>query len=248
MRRILSFLTYVASATSFLLPSMVKTPPIVPIKWDTLKSSYKSFCIEDNTKLQLKNNLISILIKNTIDNINLQTASVPRRALFFYIDDICRKDSSYIKLTNDTSNDISVAFCTRDFDFKSNPPLYNGCNITLNMCVLKNAATFYNVLLHEFLHVVGLDHPDPPEKDAIISHGVTMIEYNSTRYRRQDKYKILSHYDKLGIQKILKRDFYTSYYPYSNYNIYPYINPLLSLVEKDSNSHFTSKIIDSNNC
>jgi hypothetical protein len=242
MIRLFSFilaLTTKASAFS----SLASMPPITPIQWQTPQSI--RYCITQNTNKSVNLPLISHISRNAIDNINLQTSSGFYSPLSFYIDDICQPSSFFIKLVDNTDNDISAAFCTRKYDFTRTPPAYHGCNITMNICILRNAATFYNVILHEFLHAVGLDHPNPPIKDAIISTGITKIGYNSSQYRLHNDYKQLSNTDVRGIQSILKRDFRQYYYPYQHYTIKTYAMPDISIL---NHKVFEKEIIDMYKC
>lgn len=227
-------------------PAFHSAPPIVPIHWDRQLRNIP-VCITDQSLSSLHAHAITTLSRNAIDNINIQMSSGLSQPLAFYIDGICHDNSLQIKLVNDTTNDLSVAYCTRNIDF-SNYPLYRGCNITMNICALQNAATFYNVLLHELLHVVGLDHPEPPDKDAVISHGVVTTSPEGDQFRRQDNYISLTHVDKLGIQKILMRDFSVYSFPYSPYNIHSSIHPLLSLVERKDKKMLSDSIISVKNC
>lgn len=234
-------LALVSKASAFY--SLDAVPPVTPIQWQTPQSI--SYCITHNTNKSVNLPLISHISRNAIDNINLQTSSGFYSPLSFFIDDICKPSSFFIKLVDDTDNDISPAFCTRKYDFTRTPPAYRGCSITMNICVLRNAATFYNVVLHELLHAVGLDHPNPPVENAIISTGITKIGDNSSQYRLHNHYKQLSRYDIRGIQTILQRDFRQYYYPYQYYTIKTYAAPYISILKSKV---FEKEIIDIDEC
>jgi hypothetical protein len=82
---------------------------------------------------------------------------------------------------------------------------YYGCNITVNIHLLNRAASFYNVLLHELLHLIGLDHPNPPMLHALISH--TVRRDNNKSIIHDNVYKQLSWYDIMTTHFIIARNF-----------------------------------------
>jgi len=107
----------------------------------------------------------------------------------------------YINITSDSY----IGFCTREFITNNNVLAYIGCSITLNACNLQTAAAFYNVLLHELLHVVGLDHPVDITEESVMGYRVSVNEEGEIIY--DDRYSSVSLYDIQDIFYIIMRDF-----------------------------------------
>ena len=184
-------------------------PSIIPIEWDA-NMKVLPFCVETNgIPVNRK------LIESAIDNVNLYlySGNIETTALYLYVNEYtntsCSDDSLKIKLIKDNSVKKAPGYCSRKFisGTVDNPKaLYIGCDITLNTCILQSSATFYNVLLHELLHVVGLDHPENRD-DSVMSYGVIAKDRTLKNIRQDTEYISVTKTDMENIRAIVIRDF-----------------------------------------
>jgi hypothetical protein len=184
-------------------------PSIIPIEWDA-NMKVLPFCVETNGIPVNKK-----LIESAIDNVNLYlySGNIETTALYLYVNEYtntsCSDDSLKIKLVKNNSVKKAPGYCSRKFisGTVDNPKaLYIGCDITLNTCILQSSATFYNVLLHELLHVVGLDHPENRD-DSVMSYGVVAKDRTLKNIRQDTEYISVTKTDMENIKAIVIRDF-----------------------------------------
>ena len=184
-------------------------PSIIPIEWDA-NMKVLPFCVETNgIPVNRK------LIESAIDNVNLYlySGNIETTALYLYVNEYtntsCSDNNLKIKLIKDNSVKKAPGYCSRKFisGTVDNPKaLYIGCDITLNTCILQSSATFYNVLLHELLHVVGLDHPENRD-DSVMSYGVIAKDRTLKNIRQDTEYISITKTDMENIRAIVIRDF-----------------------------------------
>lgn len=184
-------------------------PSIIPIEWDT-SMKILPFCIETGGKPVNKK-----LLESAVDNVNLYlySGNLDTTALYLYVEEYrdsdCPEDKLKISLVQNGSVDDAPGYCSRRFlDGTTERPklLYVGCDITLNTCILQSSATFYNVLLHELLHVVGLDHPPEPT-ESVMSYGVRAKDRTLKQIRQDTGYVSVTKTDMNNIRAIVARDF-----------------------------------------
>lgn len=184
-------------------------PSIIPIEWDA-SMKVLPFCVETNGIPVNKK-----LIESAIDNVNLYlySGNIDTTALYLYVNEYkntsCPDTNLKIKLIKDNNVKKAPGYCSRKFisgTVNSPKALYIGCDITLNACILQSSATFYNVLLHELLHVVGLDHPDNKD-DSVMSYGVIAKDRTLQNIRQDTEYISVTKTDMENIRAIVIRDF-----------------------------------------
>lgn len=203
---------------------------VIPFIWDASRKIL-NFCIETN---DIPVN--TELIQDAFDNINSQlfTGNLATTALFFSMrtNTTCKETDLKIRfIQSKTTKSFSPGYCTRRFlDGTINRPmiLYVGCDITLNLCALQSSASMYNVLLHELLHVVGLDHPEPPIENAVISYGVRVNDSSLMNIYQDLEYATLHAFDIMNMRFIALRDFPDSSLPDPRFiaSYVPNIDPL----------------------
>jgi hypothetical protein len=141
------------------------------------------------------------LITAAFQSINNFLSPAP---LYFNFKETDNQCDLFINITSN-SNILHPGYCSRTPRIINNVLYYYGCNITINICSLQTAASFYNVLLHELLHVIGIDHPQPPVANSVISYAVTLDSNNFTVYDLN--YITLQFYDVHLIDTLIRRDF-----------------------------------------
>ena len=112
-------------------------------------------------------------------------------------------------ISNSTMSYNNAANCKRKYLCVGGACYNQGCNITINVCALQTAASFYNVLLHEVLHAIGLEHPNPIINNSIMSY-ITYININKSSVY-DNIYRLIADIDIYNIKYILYRDFSSSY-------------------------------------
>lgn len=202
------------NGAGYIYEDVVQTIPvyeyIVPFMWKP-ETKVVPFCLNYNN-----NTIDKTLVTNAIDNINayLFTGDIKTTSLFLYLEEetntTCSENALKIDIVKDNSTLKAPGYCRRRFipGTITNPMiLYSGCDITLNICALQSSATFYNVLLHELLHVIGLDHPEPPIDDAVISYSLVANDSSLQNLYQDDRYVTLQPHDIASMHAIVKRDF-----------------------------------------
>lgn len=193
----------------------VEEYPVIPFIWDPT-SKVLEFCIEkpEDANIDLS------IVQDAMDNINAQLYSgdISTMALYFMLntEKECNTEDLKIKLVKRNNSIKSPGYCTRKFlNGTIDRPmiLYSGCDITLNICALQTYASLYNVLLHELLHVVGLDHPDPPVQGSVISYGVRVNDFSLMNVIQDTTYVALQPFDIMNMRFIALRDFPNSILP-----------------------------------
>jgi len=184
-------------------------PNILPVTWDT-DSKIIPLCVETNG-LPIQKNLIESAVNYV--NLYLYSGNLDTTALYLYIENYrekgCPEDKLKIQLVHERDTSSSPGYCSRRFlDGTVEHPqiLYVGCDITLNMCLLQSSGTFYNVLLHELLHIIGLDHPET-RNDSVMSYGVRAKDSTLETIRQDDFYINIQPEDIRNIHAIIIRDF-----------------------------------------
>ena len=190
-------------------------PYILSVAWDP-DTKVLPFCVETNNMTVNKE-----IIESAFDNINmyLYTGDLDTTALYLYVDEYtnktCPDEKLTISIVKERNQKKAPGYCSRRFlNGNAMRPtlLYVGCDITLNACALQSSATFYNVLLHELLHVIGLDHPDE-KRDSVMSYGVRAKDQTLKVLRQDDFYITIRPEDKQNIDAIIMRDFPDSRLP-----------------------------------
>ena len=210
--------TVITSAES--IPDDV-VAPLVQYSWPSSNTFEINLCHkEQNTDISVD----SELIENAVDNINLISYNSffkysPLYINFFNRSQVCPDNSLFLYTVNYTTFEThSYAYCQRnfltekisEFEYKLR---YAGCDIYVNTCILRSAASFYNVLLHELIHLVGLDHI-PPQNDVIdilpgaIQYFIRLDYEEDRRIVLQDTYYNYPNYiDIKSVRELLARDF-----------------------------------------
>lgn len=193
----------------------VEEYPVIPFVWDPT-SKILEYCVEsqDDVSVDLS------IIQDAMDNINAQlySGNISSTALYFTLNTQkkCKRDDMKIKLVKSRNSVKAPGYCTRKFingTIYRPMVLYNGCDITLNVCALQTYASLYNVLMHELLHVVGLDHPDPPVEGSVISYGVNVNDSSLMHIIQDKQYVTLQPFDIMNVRFIALRDFPKSILP-----------------------------------
>jgi hypothetical protein len=243
---------YPKSATQPQNVPMIETDDyqVIPFIWDP-SSKILNFCIQsDDIPVNTE------LIQDAFDNINSQlfTGSLSTTSLFFSMrtNTTCKEtDLKIIFVKSNNTKLFSPGYCTRRFlDGTINRPmiLYLGCDITLNLCALQSSASMYNVLLHELLHVVGLDHPEPPVENAVISYGVRVNDSSLMNIYQDAQYMTLNAFDIMNMRFIALRDFPDSTLPDPRLiaSYVPKIDPLLHV--SGNNTYQVNTIMNVEQC
>jgi hypothetical protein len=178
----------------------VTAPSIEPLPWLPTINTLNFCLIRNNQDVYIP--LINIAF-NSI-NIFLVDGNYTPLYLNFQENEDQQYTCQYFVNITSTVNS-PAAYCTRTSYLINREVYYQGCNITINICSLQTSASFYNVLLHELLHVVGINHPNPPVPNSVISYAVSIDRENNTLY--DTEYIALSSYDIQQIDAILQRDF-----------------------------------------
>ena len=216
---ILSIIPYTQSYINIKYPDYLTTPQnvplidtqdyqVIPFIWDPSSKMIK-FCVES------KDFPVDLdLVQDAFDNINAQlyTGNFTTTSLYFMLDreKECNDNDLKIKFIQSRDSIKAPGYCTRKFlDGTINRPmiLYTGCDITLNVCALQSSSSMYNVLLHELLHVVGLDHPEPPVDGSVISYGVRVNDSTLNNVIQDTNYVSLQPFDIMNMRFIALRDF-----------------------------------------
>lgn len=174
------------------IPNVIKIPWLPTI-------SVLNFCLINEKSLEVHNPVI----ETAFDNVNsylYNGVNTPLLLNYMYNDTSMGCDH-YLNITSDSY----TGFCTREFTTVDTKLYYTGCSITLNICDVQTAASFYNVLLHELLHVIGLDHPLNRNERSIMGYRVSINSQGDTVY--DDRYELITIEDVLDIYYIFNRDF-----------------------------------------
>lgn len=131
-----------------------------------------SICINKNG-----HEVANELIQSAANSINIYISSERKDSMYIDIVENEKLCEYTVSIESLVSNE-SPGYCSRDYVRNDNKYFYNGCNITMNICQLQTAASFYNVLLHEFLHLLGLDHPIIKD-DSVMSYTVKKDTLNN---------------------------------------------------------------------
>ena len=193
---------------------------IIPEQWFPTISNV-NFCLVKND-IDIHIPLIETVFKNV--NTFLMYNDVYPLYFNFSADENANCEY-FINLISNTTFYNNTAFCQQTY-FCIGGACYNqGCNITMNICALQTAASFYNVLLHEVLHALGLGHPKNIINNSIMSY-ITYINNNSSMY--DNIYRLMGDIDIYNINYLMQRDF--SSFHISNNNkkqIIPIYSPRL---------------------
>jgi hypothetical protein len=190
-------------------------PSVTSISWNP-NLKVLPLCVELNN-----HTIDQSLIHTAIDNVNkyLYTGNIDTTSLFLYDYNYtnfkCPDSDLKIKIIKSKSTSDSPGYCSRKYingTISSPQVLYIGCDITLNVCALQSNSIFYNVLLHELLHILGLDHP--PEKDnSVMSYHIIAKDSSLNFIKQTDEYISIQPKDISDIRFIISRDFPNSYLP-----------------------------------
>ena len=191
---------------------------VTPVVWDPTQHILP-FCVE------LNNNTIETeLIEDAIDNVNayLFSGTIEQTALYFKILEYketgtCPENNLKIRVNKINNSLNAPGYCSRRFvDGTIERPyiLYSGCDIDMNVCALQSSAMFYNVLLHELLHVIGLDHPSKTNTlESVMAYSVTSKNVELTEIKQDTNYITIQPVDAANIRYIIERDFPTAILP-----------------------------------
>ena len=161
----------------------------------------------------VKNNIdVHIPLINTVfQNVNMFLTNNDDQPLYFnFYENVDINCDFFINLiSNSTMSYNNAANCKRKYLCVGGACYNQGCNITINVCALQTAASFYNVLLHEVLHAIGLEHPNPIINNSIMSY-ITYININKSSVY-DNIYRLIADIDIYNIKYILYRDFSSSY-------------------------------------
>ena len=177
---------------------------VMDTHWDT-NIHILNFCIEDNGyQVHIP------LIETAMSSINsyMFNTDLESTPLFLRLNTgICNIGDMKIILKNNYDREAAGS-CTRKYkpgNIKHPELTYEGCDIIINICKLQTAASFYNVLLHELLHSIGLGHFTPIRPNTVMSYAVTASFNGNIIY--DDSYITIHPDDVLNIHYIVKRDF-----------------------------------------
>jgi hypothetical protein len=131
----------------------------------------------------------------------------------------------FINLISNTTFYNNTAFCQQTYLCIGGACYNQGCNITMNVCALQTAASFYNVLLHEVLHALGLGHPKHIINNSIMSYITYINNNNSSMY--DNIYRLMGDIDIYNINYLMQRDFSSFHITNNKKQIIPIYSPRL---------------------
>jgi hypothetical protein len=132
------------------------------------------------------------------------------------INSMCNANNNYRLFSTDKNSNAKVyfksiqegyGFTKREYSQRSpaHKPLYTRSETYIDHVKLKYYTNFYNVLLHELLHVIGLEHPKMNRDKSIMSYSVGLDEFDNIV---EDEYFYELHIDDYnGIKALVERDF-----------------------------------------
>ena len=213
-------------------------PSVTPISWNP-ELKVLPLCIELNN-----NTIETSLISSAIDNVNryLYSGNIDSTSLFLYnyiyTNEKCPSSDLVIKIIKSTSTAKSPGYCSRKFmngTITRPHILYLGCDITINVCALQSTSIFYNVLLHELLHIIGLDHP-PKKEDSVMSYTISSLDKNLTIIGQTKDYIQIRPKDVNDLNYIIRRDFPNSLLPNPSLikDILPNVSPYMHVSGTDN--------------
>ncbi len=192
---------------------------IIPEQWFPTISNV-NFCLEKNN-IDIHIPLIETVFKNV--NTFLMYNDVYPLYFNFSADENTNCDY-FINLISNTTFYNNTANCQQTYLCIAGACYNQGCNITMNVCALQTAASFYNVLLHEVLHALGLGHPKNIINNSIMSY-ITYINNNSSMY--DNIYRLMADIDIYNINYLMQRDFSSFHISNNKKQIIPIYSPRL---------------------
>ena len=191
---------------------------IIPEQWFPTISNVNFCLVKNNIDIHIP------LIDTVFQNVNTFLKYNNEYPLYFnfsaYENTNC---DFFINLISNTTFYNNTANCQQTHLCIAGACYNQGCNITMNVCALQTAASFYNVLLHEVLHALGLGHPKNIINNSIMSY-ITYINNNSSMY--DTIYRLMGDIDIYNINYLMQRDF--SSFHISNNNNKKQIIPIYS--------------------
>ena len=219
-KKVICSLTSILYTTSFVLKKNISEiqevkqpysfgPNVINIPWYS-QISVLNYCLINNDEFKIH----EPVIETAFDVVNSYLYNGLDTPLFlnYMSNDTNMGCDHYINITSDSY----IGFCTREFTTENNNLAYIGCSITLNACDLQTSAAFYNVLLHELLHVIGLEHPVDINEESVMGYRVSINEEGEILY--DDRYSSISLHDVQDIFYIISRDFPDKKLPNYRYN------------------------------
>jgi hypothetical protein len=172
---------------------------IIPEQWFPTISNVNFCLVKNNIDIHIP------LIETVFKNVNTFLMYNDVYPLYFnfsaYENTNC---DFFINLISNTTFYNNTANCQQTYLCIAGACYNQGCNITMNVCALQTAASFYNVLLHEVLHALGLGHPKNIINNSIMSY-ITYINNNSSMY--DNIYRLMGDIDIYNINYLMQRDF-----------------------------------------
>ena len=193
---------------------------IIPEQWFPTISNVNFCLVKNDIDIHIP------LIETVFKNVNTFLKYNDEHPLYFnFSADENTNCDYFINLISNTTFFNNTANCQQTYLCIAGACYNQGCNITMNVCALQTAASFYNVLLHEVLHALGLGHPKNIINNSIMSY-ITYINNNSSMY--DNIYRLMADIDIYNINYLMQRDF--SSFHISNNNkkqIIPIYSPRL---------------------
>ena len=193
---------------------------IIPEQWFPTISNVNFCLVKNDIDIHIP------LIETVFKNVNTFLKYNDEHPLYFnFSADENTNCDYFINLISNTTFFNNTANCQQTYLCIAGACYNQGCNITMNICALQTAASFYNVLLHEVLHALGLGHPKNIINNSIMSY-ITYINNNSSMY--DNIYRLMADIDIYNINYLMQRDF--SSFHISNNNkkqIIPIYSPRL---------------------
>ena len=191
---------------------------IIPEQWFPTISNVNFCLVKNNIDIHIP------LIETVFKNVNTFLMYNDEHPLYFnFSADENTNCDYFINLISNTTFFNNTANCQQTYLCIAGACYNQGCNITMNVCALQTAASFYNVLLHEVLHALGLGHPKNIINNSIMSY-ITYINNNSSMY--DNIYRLMADIDIYNINYLMQRDF--SSFHISNNNNKKQIIPIYS--------------------
>ena len=193
---------------------------IIPEQWFPTISNVNFCLVKNDIDIHIP------LIETVFKNVNTFLKYNNEYPLYFNFSSYENTNCDFfINLISNTTFYNNTANCQQTYLCIAGACYNQGCNITMNVCALQTAASFYNVLLHEVLHALGLGHPKNIINNSIMSY-ITYINNNSSMY--DNIYRLMADIDIYNINYLMQRDF--SSFHISNNNkkqIIPIYSPRL---------------------
>ena len=185
---------------AYIIAVSVASASLVPLSvpWSPKQKSTISLCLLPSYAV------LPELYINAVDQINSFVGTSVNGRRLEIISSSCAPDSSTILFGPPIGARTNVIGSTKRF-LISNSSYCARVDVFVDVRVLQTAGIFYAVLLHELLHVVGLDHPIV-ESTQSMSVMALVISINDGAILQQKDYTAIKRADVSALRRLMDRD------------------------------------------